>query len=88
MIHLRQNSDVGRPFQMSSDSGSGSEDDGPEPGLALERALRSNAGSKMAKLLTQEEEDDFYKTTYGGFNVSIHGLFLSMIIRVRPPSQS
>lgn len=55
---------------MSSYSGSDSEDDGPEPGLAMERAPRSTAGNKMAKLLTAEEEDDFYKTTYGGFNVS------------------
>lgn len=30
------------------------------------RERRSNAGNRMAKLL-DEEEDDFYKTTYGGF---------------------
>lgn len=35
--------------------------------MALNRDRRSNAGSKMAKLLDEEEEDDFYKTTYGGF---------------------
>lgn len=35
--------------------------------MALSRDRRSNAGSKMAKLLNEEEEDDFYKTTYGGF---------------------
>ena len=54
---------------MSSGSSSGSEDEGPEPGLAAERVPRSTAGNKMAKLLNAEEEDDFYKTTYGGFNV-------------------
>ncbi|XP_026313599.1 vacuolar protein sorting-associated protein 72 homolog [Hyposmocoma kahamanoa] len=31
------------------------------------RERRSNAGNRMAKLLDDEEEDDFYKTTYGGF---------------------
>lgn len=31
------------------------------------RERRANAGNKMAKLLNEEEEDDFYKTTYGGF---------------------
>ncbi|XP_017764189.1 PREDICTED: vacuolar protein sorting-associated protein 72 homolog isoform X2 [Eufriesea mexicana] len=35
--------------------------------MALSRERRTNAGSKMAKLLNEEEEDDFYKTTYGGF---------------------
>ncbi|CAK9818467.1 Vacuolar protein sorting-associated protein 72 homolog [Anthophora quadrimaculata] len=35
--------------------------------MALNRERRANAGSKMAKLLNEEEEDDFYKTTYGGF---------------------
>lgn len=36
--------------------------------MALTRERRSNAGNKMAKLLNEEEEDDFYKTTYGGFD--------------------
>jgi len=35
--------------------------------MAAGRDRRGNAGSKMAKLLNEEEEDDFYKTTYGGF---------------------
>ncbi|XP_033217925.1 vacuolar protein sorting-associated protein 72 homolog [Belonocnema kinseyi] len=35
--------------------------------MASKRERRANAGSKMAKLLNEEEEDDFYKTTYGGF---------------------
>lgn len=37
----------------------------------LERPKRCNAGSRMAKLLQdaeqEEEDDEFYKTTYGGF---------------------
>ncbi|PSN39328.1 Vacuolar protein sorting-associated protein 72 [Blattella germanica] len=36
--------------------------------LASSRDRRSNAGNRMAKLLDEEEEDDFYKTTYGGFS--------------------
>ena len=36
--------------------------------LSLTRSRRANAGSKIAKLLNEEEEDDFYKNTYGGFN--------------------
>lgn len=36
--------------------------------LVTSRQRRANAGSKMAQLLNQEEEDDFYKTAYGGFN--------------------
>ncbi|XP_014211194.1 vacuolar protein sorting-associated protein 72 homolog [Copidosoma floridanum] len=35
--------------------------------MASERTRRSNAGQRMAKLLNEEEEDEFYKTTYGGF---------------------
>ncbi|XP_068624280.1 vacuolar protein sorting-associated protein 72 homolog [Battus philenor] len=31
------------------------------------RERRTNAGNRMAKLLDEEEDDDFYKTTYGGF---------------------
>lgn len=36
--------------------------------LALQRSRRQNAGAKMAKLIENEEEDEFYKTAYGGFN--------------------
>ncbi|GAB1608321.1 vacuolar protein sorting-associated protein 72 homolog [Argonauta hians] len=36
--------------------------------MASDRPTRYNAGSRMAKLLNEEEEDDFYKNTYGGFN--------------------
>ncbi|XP_069675563.1 vacuolar protein sorting-associated protein 72 homolog [Periplaneta americana] len=36
--------------------------------LATTRDRRSNAGNRMSKLLDEEEEDDFYKTTYGGFS--------------------
>jgi len=35
--------------------------------MAATRERRTNAGNKMARLLNEEEEDDFYKTTYGGF---------------------
>lgn len=38
------------------------------PKMASTRERRANAGNKMAKLLNEEEEDDFYKTTYGGFD--------------------
>ena len=43
--------------------------------LATQRARRPNAGSKMAKLMNQEEEEEeFYKTAYGGFNevINVH----------------
>lgn len=36
--------------------------------MAATRERRTNAGNKMARLLNEEEEDDFYKTTYGGFD--------------------
>lgn len=36
--------------------------------MAASREKRNNAGSKLAKLLNEEEEDEFYKTTYGGFD--------------------
>ena len=35
--------------------------------MAASRSRRNFAGTKMAGLLDKEEEDDFYKTTYGGF---------------------
>ncbi|XP_058806864.1 vacuolar protein sorting-associated protein 72 homolog [Phymastichus coffea] len=35
--------------------------------MASARPRRANAGNKMARLLNEEEEDEFYKTTYGGF---------------------
>lgn len=37
--------------------------------MAAYRERRSNAGNRIAKLLDEEEaeEDDFYKTSYGGF---------------------
>jgi hypothetical protein len=37
-----------------------------EMALAATRDRRSKAGNRMSKIL-DEEEDDFYKTTYGGF---------------------
>ncbi|XP_065154270.1 vacuolar protein sorting-associated protein 72 homolog [Paramisgurnus dabryanus] len=36
--------------------------------LAFSRAPRKTAGNRMSRLLDAEEEDDFYKTTYGGFH--------------------
>lgn len=37
--------------------------------MAATRERRGNAGSKMARLMNEEEEeDDFYKTQYGGFS--------------------
>ena len=47
--------------------------------LATQREKRKNAGSKMAKLLNnEEEEDEFYKNAYGGFNeVKIYRFSLS-----------
>jgi len=38
-----------------------------ENGLASGRERRSNAGARMGRLLDAEDDDDFYKTTYGGF---------------------
>ncbi|CAH1789648.1 unnamed protein product [Owenia fusiformis] len=36
--------------------------------LATGREKRVTAGNKMSRLLENEEEDEFYTTTYGGFN--------------------
>ena len=36
--------------------------------MAASRSRRDNAGTKMSGLLDKEEEDEFYKTTYGGFD--------------------
>lgn len=35
--------------------------------MAANRARRVNAGVRIGKLLDDEEEDEFYKTSYGGF---------------------
>lgn len=35
--------------------------------MASSREKRCNAGNRLAKLLNEEEEEEFYKTTYGGF---------------------
>jgi vacuolar protein sorting-associated protein 72 len=35
--------------------------------MSASRERRWNAGNRLSKLLNEEEEDDFYKTTYGGF---------------------
>ena len=49
--------------------------------MAATREKRSNAGSKMARLLEEEDEDDFYKTTYGGFSEVYNTYFLPEICR-------
>ncbi|XP_066525637.1 vacuolar protein sorting 72 homolog a isoform X2 [Hoplias malabaricus] len=41
---------------------------GVKMSLAQGREQRSTAGNRLSKLLDAEEEDEFYKTTYGGFN--------------------
>ncbi|EUB58915.1 Vacuolar protein sorting-associated protein [Echinococcus granulosus] len=35
--------------------------------VTMTRSRRPNAGSRMARLLNEEEEDDFYTNAYGGF---------------------
>lgn len=50
----------------TSDSGEESDVEMPEM-LATSRERRPNAGAKMGQMINEEEEDDFYQTTYGGF---------------------
>jgi len=38
-----------------------------ENSLVSGKERRSNAGARMSRLLDAEDDDDFYKTTYGGF---------------------
>jgi len=38
-----------------------------ENSLVAGRERRNNAGARMSRLLDAEDDDDFYKTTYGGF---------------------
>jgi len=40
--------------------------------MASEREKRVNAGNRMSRMLEAEEEDDFYKTTYGGFEEEVN----------------
>lgn len=49
--------------------------------LATTREKRKNAGLKMAKLLDEEEEDDFYKTAYGGFQ-EVFDFIFSFILKL------
>lgn len=35
--------------------------------LAKGRERRAGAGARMSRLINDEEEDEFYTTTYGGF---------------------
>lgn len=39
---------------------------GPMP-ISVDRERRANAGARMARLLNEEEEDEFYSNIYGGF---------------------
>lgn len=50
----------GRPRQAAEPSA--------EMSLAEGRAPRRTAGNRLSGLLQAEEEDEFYQTTYGGFN--------------------
>lgn len=53
-----------------------------ELGLASGRDRRSNAGARMSRLLDAEDDDDFYKTTYGGFTeVGVAALFMQETFR-------
>jgi len=38
-----------------------------EDSLVAGRERRNNAGARMSRLLDAEDDDEFYKTTYGGF---------------------
>lgn len=38
--------------------------------MAASRERRANAGNRIAKLLDEEEEEEFYQTSYGGFTES------------------
>lgn len=51
----------------SSDEGSDDENATAAEPLATTRSRRPNAGNRMSKLV-QEEEDEFYKGLYGGFD--------------------
>lgn len=44
--------------------------------MAASRDRRSNAGNKMSRLLEAEDEDEFYQTTYGGFNEVFSNIYL------------
>lgn len=35
--------------------------------MAANRSRRANAGNRISNLLDNLEEDEFYKTSYGGF---------------------
>jgi len=50
--------------------------------LSKTREKRATAGNRMAKLLDAEDEDEFYKTTYGGFDEVIQTLFYSFIMSI------
>lgn len=54
--------------ESDSDEHSDTSDDQNPEMLATSRERRANAGNRMARLLENfEDNDDFYKSTYGGF---------------------
>lgn len=42
-----------------------------EDSLVAGRERRNNAGARMSRLLDAEDDDEFYKTTYGGFTEEV-----------------
>ena len=48
--------------------------------VTMTRSRRSNAGSRMARLLNEEEEDEFYTSAYGGF-VEVCQLFSNVFLK-------
>ena len=48
-------------------------------GIAVTRDRRSNAGARMSRLIEAEDDDDFYKTTYGGFAEVCKLLFMDKL---------
>ena len=48
--------------------------------MAATRDRRSNAGTRMARMIENEDDDEFYKTTYGGFHEVIVAVFIDIIL--------
>ena len=49
--------------------------------LVSTREKRNNAGNRMSKLLNEEDEDEFYKTTYGGFSEASISAVFSFVVK-------
>ncbi|CAI4223134.1 unnamed protein product [Auanema sp. JU1783] len=73
-VDVNEKNGVGEADANMEDSASesGDSDSSEEPEVVLmvnQRAKRANAGNKMSKLIeSSHQEDDFYKSAYGGFN--------------------